>query len=177
MVKHVLNLTLKIALLLITMVIVGRVVHVGDIISGLLGGHIGSDSANKLETFIIGESDPEPYESLIDYISIIITTLISVPLFSFITAIFYAFTKRIEFKDISKEWAISTQRRFAKLFTFVFFFWALFRVLPYETLFPGTKTYSSVVLILVVGFNLALTFVCYYFVTKKVAVFSPIKHR
>ncbi|HIE5564362.1 TPA: hypothetical protein ACXNQR_004704, partial [Enterobacter kobei] len=66
-----------------------------------------------------------------------------------------------------REWFSSTLRRLAKIFGFTFLFWALFRLLPYQSLFPD-QTYSNFTMAAIVGFQLLLTIVCYWFITKKI---------
>lgn len=69
--------------------------------------------------------------------------------------------------SIPREWFSSTLRRLAKIFGFTFLFWALFRLLPYQSLFPD-QTYSNFTIAAIVGFQLLLTIVCYWFITKKI---------
>ncbi|SFU13861.1 hypothetical protein SAMN05192562_10675 [Kosakonia arachidis] len=166
MAKHALSLFIKIALFTAVMLIVAKVIPYDglvDSITGLFDFH----SASKFTRFILGEPDLEVWESLGDYFSILINTLISVPITSVVITAYRAVTRKVSLINIFREWVGSTRRRFAKIFGFTFLFWALFRLLPYQSIFPD-QTYSDFTIAAIVGFQLLLTIVCYWFIVKKI---------
>lgn len=116
----------------------------------------------------MGEPDLEVWESLRDYFGILINTLICVPVLSVIVTAYNVITHRADQSGLTKQWAVSTLRRFAKIFGFTFLFWVLFRFLPFQSVFPDGKTYSTFITAAIMGFNLLLTIACYWFITKKI---------
>lgn len=166
MAKHVLSLFIKIALFAVVMLIVAKVVPYDGLVNSIKG-LFDFQSANKFTHFILGEPDLEVWESLGDYFSILINTLISVPVTSAIITTYSVVTYKVSPAGIPREWGNSTLRRLAKIFGFTFLFWALFRLLPYEPLLPD-QTYSNFTMAAIVGFHLLLTIVCYWFITKKI---------
>jgi len=86
---------------------------------------------------------------------------------SAITTAYSGATHKVSPSGIPREWFSSTLRRLAKIFGFTFQFWALFRLLPYQSLFPD-QTSSNFTMAAIVGFQLLLTIVCYWFITKKI---------
>lgn len=166
MAKHVLSLFIKIALFAVVMLIVAKVVPYDGVVNSIKG-LFDYQSANKFTHFILGEPDSEVWESLGDYFSILINTLISVPVTSAIITTYSVVTHKVSPAGIPREWGNSTLRRLAKIFGFTFLFWALFRLLPYESLLPD-QTYSNFTMAAIVGFQLLLTIVCYWFITKKI---------
>ncbi len=166
MAKHVLSLFIKIALFAVVMLIVAKVVPYDGVVNSIKG-LFDYQSANKFTHFILGEPDSEVWESLGDYFSILINTLFSVPVTSAIITTYSVVTHKVSPAGIPREWGNSTLRRLAKIFGFTFLFWALFRLLPYESLLPD-QTYSNLTMAAIVGFQLLLTIVCYWFITKKI---------
>lgn len=166
MAKHALSFFLKIVLLAVIMLIVAKVVPYEGLVDSITG-LFDFESADRFTRFILGEPDLEVWESLDGYFSILVNTLISVPVMSvFITA--YRVVKRKVSPAVShREWAISSLRRIAKIFGFIFLFWGLFRLLPYQAVFPE-QTYSDFTIAVIVGFHLLLSIFCYWFFTKKI---------
>jgi len=126
-------------------------------------------SAEKITYFILGESDLDVWESLGDYVSILINTLISVPVMSAVITAYTGMLNKVNPADIPRMWISSTQRRLAKIFGFTFLFWILFRFLPYQSAFHD-QTYSSFTMAAIIGFNLLLTIACYWFIAKKITI-------
>jgi len=165
MAKHALSLFIKIALFAVVMLLVAKVIPYDGLVNSLTG-LFDFQSASKVTSFILGEPDLEVWESLRDYFGILINTLISVPLLSAIITAYNAITRKADQSGLTKQWAVSTLRRFAKIFVFTFLFWVLFRFLPYESVLPDGKTYSTFITSAFVGFNLLLTVACYWFITN-----------
>ncbi len=166
MARHALSLFIKIVLFVVVMLIVAKVVPYDGLVNSITG-LFDFQSANKFTHFILGEPDLEAWESLGDYFSILINTLISVPGMSAIITAYSVVTHKVSPAGVPREWASSTLRRFAKIFGFTFLFWALFRLLPYQSVFPD-QTYSNFTMAAIVSFQLLLTIVCYWFITKKI---------
>lgn len=163
MVTRLLTSTLKILFFFIVMCVVDRLVPYHDLVKAFINNHIGFYNAQAIAKFILDEPDPEPYESIYCYICFFINALISVPLFSLLLSL----PKIIFFKGV---WTKArdnilreTMRRFKKLFSFIFLFWLLLKIFPYELLFPTDGNYSSIILSVVAGFHLILTIACYWF--------------
>ncbi|MGC6389028.1 hypothetical protein ACMV8I_15395 [Ewingella sp. S1.OA.A_B6] len=169
MAKHVLSLFINIALFAVVMLIVAKVIPYDGLV-GSLTGLFDFQSASKVTRFILGESDLEVWELLRDYFGILINTLISVPILSAIIIAYNTITRKVNQSGLPKEWAVSTLRRFAKIFGFTFLFWMLFRFLPYQSVFPYGETYSTFITAAIMGFNLLLTIACYWFITKKITI-------
>ncbi|MFZ4835236.1 hypothetical protein [Rouxiella sp. Mn2063] len=167
-VKHVLELTAKIALFIVTMLLVAKYIPYDGLVDGFLSKRVSFDGADKISKWILGEPDPEPYESIRDYIKTLINILISVPLFCMVITLLKRVSKKIKTTDLLKEWISSTLRRFAKLLTFLLLFWALLRCLPYRTVFPDKQTYSPFTMATIIGLNLLITIACYWFITNKI---------
>lgn len=167
MAKHALSLFIKIALFAVVMLIVAKVIPYGSLVESLTG-LFDFQSASKVTRFILGEPDLEVWESLHDYFGLLINTLISVPILSAIITAYNAIIRKAAQSGLPKEWSISTFRRFAKIFSFTFLFWALFRFLPYQSVFPNGEKYSTFITAAIMGFNLLLTIACYWLITKKI---------
>lgn len=167
MANHALNLFIKIALFAVVMLIVAKLIPYDGLVDSLTG-LFDFESATKVTRYILGEPDLEVWESLRDYFSILINILISVPVLTVIITTYNAITRKDDPSGLPKEWAESTLRRFAKIFGFTFLFWGLFRFLPYHSVFPDGKTYSTFITATFLCFNLLLTIVCYWFITKKI---------
>lgn len=155
------KLLIKIVLFILMMLLVAWRVPYSDLVLDFVSKHITFDESEMIAKFILGEPDPEPRESIRDYLSLLINTLISMPLLSAIITAYDVITRKIHFSEIPEEWASSTLRRFAKLFLFTFLFWALLRFLPYQAIFPADKTYSDFTMAAVTAFNLMITVFCY----------------
>lgn len=166
MAKHALNLFIKIALFAVIMLLVAKVVPYNRLVDSITG-LFDFQSANRVTHFILGEPDLEVWESLDGYFSILINTLISVPVMSALITAYSAMTYKISVTCIPKEWGSSTLRRFAKIFGFTFLFCALFRILPYQSIFPQ-QAISNFIMAAMMGFQLLLTIACYWFITKRI---------
>lgn len=149
------------------MLIVAKVVPYDGLVNTITN-RFDYQNASKFTGFILGEPDPEVRESLSDYFNILINTLISVPVMSTIIAVYNCIRRKVSPTYLPKEWTFSTQRRFAKLFAFVFLFWAFFRILPYESVFPDDQPYSTFTMAAALAFNLLLTITTYWFFMKKI---------
>lgn len=167
MAKHALSLFIKIVLFAVVMLIIAKVIPYDGLVNSLTG-LFDFQSASKVTRFILGEPDLEVWESLRDYFGILINTLISVPVLSAIITAYNAITRKADQSGLPKLWAVSTLRRFAKIFGFTFLFWVLFRFLPYQSVFPNGEKYSTFITAAIMGFNLLLTIACYWFITKKI---------
>lgn len=169
MAKHAFSLLIKIALFAAMMLIVAKTLHYDDLVNNFISQHMSFDDAESIGRIVLGEPDPEPYDSINFYISILINTLISVPFLSAVISAYHGVTRKISPACLPKEWAFSTFRRFAKIFVFTLLFWALFRFLPYQAVFPDGETYSGFITTAVVAINLLLTIACYWFITNKIS--------
>ncbi|MGB9095558.1 hypothetical protein [Erwinia sp.] len=170
MAKIALNLTVKIVVFLLIMLLVAKWAPCNGMVDNFMIKSVGFDEAEKIERLLFGEPDPEPYDSIRDYIKTLINTLISVPLLSVVIIIFNGRNSKVEKAEILREWVLSTLRRFAKIFIFAILFYTLFRFIPYQIFFPENQTYSALTIMAVTGFNLIMTIVIYWFVTKKIAL-------
>ncbi len=146
----------RIVLFFIIMLVVAWVVPYEDLVDSFIYTHISYADAGKIAKQVLGEPDPEPYDSISEYISLVINTLISVPLMGVITSAYKAIIRKTKPAEVPKEWALSTLRRFGKIVLFTFVFWALLRLLPYDVIFPAGETYSNIAVATAVSFNLLL---------------------
>lgn len=170
MAKHVHNLIIKIVLFCMTMLLVAWLFSYDGLVDRLMREYITLNMAEKTGNYILGEPDPEPYESIRLYISLMINILISVPLFSSVIAIINIMMSRISPVHHLKECFFSILRRFYKIFSFTLLFWAVFRALPYQALFPGHAKLSISTIMIIVGFNLLITGICYWFISRKLTI-------
>jgi hypothetical protein len=168
MAKHALSLLIKMVLFAAIMLLVARGVPYEGLVYSIKT-LFDFQSAEKITHFILGEPVLEVWESLGDYFSILINTLISVPVMSAVITAYIGIINKVSPTDIPMMWFSSTQRRLAKIFGFTFLFWTLFRFLPYQSVFQD-QTYSSFTMAAIVGFNLLLTIACYWFITKKITI-------
>ena len=169
MAKRALSFFIKISLFAVVMVLVAIYIPY-DGLTDYFTTFFDFQSADKVTRFILGEPDPEIWESLRSYFAILINTLISIPLLSAFISAYNVFNQRISATGILKNWSISTLRRFIKLFAFTFMFWAFFRILPYESALPDREKYATYVFIAVVLFNLLITIASYWFITYKIII-------
>lgn len=158
--------SIRIVLFFIVMLAVAWGVPYEDLVDTFIYTHISYSEAEKITKQILGEPYPEPYDSISDYISLIINTLISVPLMGVIISAYNAITRKTKPTELPKEWALSTLRRFGKIALFTFLFWVLIRFLPWQTLFPDDQSFTAFSAIAFLVFNLLLTSICYWFITK-----------
>ncbi|MCU6678349.1 hypothetical protein [Leclercia tamurae] len=159
--------SIRIVLFFIVMLAVAWVVPYEDFVDTFIYTHISYADAGKIAKLVLGEPDPEPYDSISDYISLVINTLISVPLMGVIISAYNAITRKTKPAELPKEWALSTLRRFGKIALFTFLFWALLRLLPWQTLFPDDQSFTAFSAIAFLVFNMFLTSICYWFIMKK----------
>lgn len=138
MAKHALSLFIKIALFSVVMLIVSEVISYDGLVSSIIA-LFDFQSASNFTRFILGEPDLEVWESLHIYFSILINTLISVPVMSAIISAYNGVTRKVSSASLPEDWILSTLRRLAKLFAFTFLFWLLFRFLPYQVFFMKEK--------------------------------------
>lgn len=150
----------------IVMLVVAWVVPYEDLVDSFIYTHISYTDAGKIAKQVLGEPDPEPYDSISGYISLVINTLISVPLMGVIISAYNAITRNTKPAELPKEWALSTLRRFGKIALFTFLFWALLRLLPYDVIFPAGETYSNFVMTVAFGLHLLSTVFGYSFITR-----------
>jgi len=158
--------SIRIVLFFVVMLAIAWVVPYEDLVDTFIYTHISYTDAGKIAKQILGEPDPEPYDSISDYISLVINTLISVPLMGVIVSAYNAITRKMKPVDLPKEWTLSTLRRFGKIALYTFLFWVLIRFLPWQTLFPDNQSFTAFTAIAFLVFNLFLTSICYRFITK-----------
>lgn len=170
MAKYALSLLIKITLFAAIMLTVAKTLNYDDLVSSFVSKHVSFDDADKIGRMVSGEPDPEPTESIRFYISILINTLISIPILSAMFTAYNGVTHKLSPASLHKEWAFSSFRRFAKISAFTFLFWALFRFLPYQLMFPGNQTYSAFAMAAIVGFILLITIACYWLIKKKIII-------
>lgn len=168
MAKRALSFLIKVALYIIIMFLTEKMVPYGNLVN-LITGLFNFQSASAFTCFILGEPDPEVWESVNFYFSFCIATLISIPLMSAVITTYNSITCKTIHSSVLKEWTFSTLRRLVKIFVFIFIFWALFRFLPYQYVFPANRSYSESILAAGMVFNLLLTIFCYWFIQKKIA--------
>lgn len=167
MVKHALSLFLKIVLFSVVMLFVAKVIPYDGLVSSIIG-LFDFHSASRFTRFILGEPDPEVWESLHFYFAILINILISVPVMSAMITAYNGMTRKVNPANLFGDWILSTLRRLAKVFAFTFLFWALFRFLPYSSIFTDGETYPAFIIAAAVAFNLLLTTACYWFIMNKI---------
>ncbi len=157
---------IRIMFFLVVMLFVAWAVPYEDLVNELIYTHISLTDAEKIAKQILGEPDPEPYDSIRMYVSLVINTLISVPLMSVIMSAYIAITRKTKPAEVLKEWAFSTLRRFAKIALYTFLFWALIRFLPWQTLFPDNQNFTAFTAVAFLVINLLLTSICYWLITR-----------
>ena len=167
MAKHALSLFLKIMLFSVVMLIVAKVIPYDGLVSSIIG-LFDFHSARRFTRFILGEPDLEVWESLHIYFAILINTLISVPAMSMMITAYNGMTRKVNPANLFDDWILSTLRRLVKVFAFTFLFWALFRFLPYSSVFTDGETYPAFIIAAAVVFNLLLTTACYWFIMNKI---------
>ena len=172
--KYVLNFIIKIVLFCTVMLLVAWLFPYGGLVNRFMREHVTLSMAEKIGYLILGEPDPEPYDSIRFYISLMINILISVPLFSFVTTAINMIRSRVSTVYPLKEYFFATLRRFYKIVLFTFLFWVVFRILPYQTLFPAHAKQSTPTLMIIIGFNLWITGICYWAISKKLTLKSSL---
>ncbi|WP_312413801.1 hypothetical protein [Pseudescherichia sp.] len=168
MAKHVLSFLIKIVLFAVIMMTVAKTIHYDAQVNSFIANHFSYDDVNNIGKWVLGEPDPEPYDSVSFFIVFLSNILISVAILSVATTAYTAFTGTASPLVLLKKFSTSTLRRIIKIFAFTFVFWALFRFLPYQSLFPDGETYSAFTYAAVIAFNLIMTIICYFFIQKQV---------
>lgn len=164
MAKPALNFAIKLALFCAMMLLIAKSVPYDGLVDRFITKYFDFDRADSFTRFILGEPDPESWESLHDYFNVFVNTLISVPVISLIITAYNAIVKRSTPAAHAKEWLTSTARRFLKVFGFTFIFWASFRFIPYDSIIGESD--NSFLTAAAVGFNLCLA-TAIYLMTKK----------
>ncbi|AVV36571.1 hypothetical protein [Pantoea vagans] len=167
MANHALSLFIKISLFIAVMLIVAKVFPYDGLVDSTTG-LFDYQNAQRFTYFILGEPDPEPWELLQFYFSLLINTLISVPVMSAVITFLKGAKLKIKPAYLVKYWVFSTLRRLAKIFVFTFIFWGLFRCLTYNSFLENEGKFSDFTLAAFIGLNLLLTIACYCFITKKI---------
>lgn len=170
MVKYALSTAKKILLFSFLMMVVAKALSYDDLVNSFLIKYVTYDNASFISELILGEPDPEPYDSMIFYIDVLLNMLICVPLFSAIFSFCHAIKRKLKVAETLRDCGVSTLRRFVKLSFFTVLFCTLFRILPYQSILPVGEKYSVGMIVAVVMFNLILTIFCYWFVTEKITI-------
>jgi len=157
-VKDLFNLIIKIALFILIMFLVAKWVPYDALVDAITD-KFDYQSAQRFTAAIEGEPNPEAWEAVSDYFSLLINTLISIPLLSALITIYPITVKRSTVGHHAKEWMTSTIRRFLKVFLYTWLFWIVFRVMPYESLVNGSQ--STAVYIAIFTVNIAITTAAY----------------
>lgn len=166
MAKYALSLFCKIVLFALVMLIVANAVPYERLVYSITG-LFNFENADRLTRFILGEPDLEIWESLDGYFSILINTLISVPVMSVFITAYRVVTNKVSPAVSYRDWGLSTLRRIGKILGFIFLSWALSRFLPYDSVFPE-QTYPNFIIAVIAGFHLLLSLICYRIITKKI---------
>jgi len=122
------------------------------------------EGAQRFTAAIEGEPNPEAWEAVSDYFSLLINTLISIPLLSALIKTYHIAVKRSTTGHHAKEWMTSTVRRFLKVFLYTWLFWIVFRVMPYESLGNGSQ--STALYLAIVIINIAITTAAYMLIVR-----------
>ncbi|WP_337038413.1 MULTISPECIES: hypothetical protein [Pseudescherichia] len=157
-VKDKFNPIIKIALFILIMFLVAKWVPYGGFVSAITD-KFDYQSAQRFTAAIEGEPNPEAWEAVSDYFSLLINTLISIPLLSAVITTYRIAVKRSTTGHHAKEWMTSTVRRFLKVFLYTWLFWIVFRVMPYESLVNGSQSTALYLAIAII--NIAITIAAY----------------
>lgn len=164
MAKLALNFAIKLALFCGVMLLVAEWVPYDGLVDRFISKHFDFEDAERLTRFILGEPDPEVWESFRDYFSVIVNTAISIPLFGLIITGYRALTIRGSVALHAKEWVASTVKRFLKAIIFTFLFWTVLRIFPYDEIVKGSN--SNLVFATIILFNLIVTIAIYIVAVK-----------
>lgn len=162
-VKDLFNPVIKIALFIVIMFLAAKWVPYGGLVDTIMD-KFDYQSAQRFTAAIEGEPNPEAWEAVSDYFSLLINTLISIPLLSALITTYHLAVKRRTPGHHAKEWMTSTARRFLKVFLFTWLFWIVFRVMPYESLVNGSQ--STAVYIAIFTVNIAFTTAAYMLIMR-----------
>jgi len=116
-VKDLFNLIIKIALFIVSIFLVAKWVPYGGLVDTITD-KFDYQSAQRFTAAIEGEANPEAWEAVSDYFSLLINTLISIPLLSALITTYHLAVKRRTPGHHAKEWMTSTVRRFLKVFLY-----------------------------------------------------------
>jgi len=164
-VKDLFTLITKIALFILIMFLVAKWVPYDGVLSAITE-RFDFEGAQRFTAAIEGEPNPEAWEAMSDYFSLLINTLISIPLLSALITTYHIAVKRSTVGYHAKEWMTSTVRRFLKMTLYTWLFWIVFRVMPYEPLVNGSQ--STAVYISIVIINIAITTAAYMLIVRLV---------
>ncbi len=165
MAKLALNFAVKLALFCGVMLLVAQWVPYDGLVDRFISKHFDFEEAERLTRFVLGEPDLEVWESLRDYFCVIVNTAISIPLFGLIITGYRALTMRGAVAPHAKEWMTSTVKRFLKVISFTFLFWAVLRIFPYEAIIKKDSN-SNFVFSMIILFNLIVSISTYIVVVK-----------
>lgn len=168
--KYALSVMLKISIYSLLMLVVAKTVPYDELVNSFVIRYVNYDSASFIGELILGELDPEPDESVIFYVDVILNTLICVPVFSLITTLYKVIERKINSAEVLKEFGWAILRRFLKLLSFTILFFTLFRILPYQSLLPAGESYSTITTATIVMINLILTILFYWFISKRMKI-------
>ena len=162
-VKDLFNPVIKIVLFIVIMFLVAKWVPYDGVVSAITE-RFDFEGAQRFTAAIEGEPNPEAWEAVSDYFSLLINTLISIPLLSALITTYHIAVKRSTVGHHAKEWMTSTVRRFLKVFLYTWLFWIVFRVMPYEPLVNGSQ--STAVYIAIFTINIAITTAAYVLIVR-----------
>ncbi|WP_238081437.1 hypothetical protein [Pseudescherichia vulneris] len=162
-VKDKFNPIIRIALFILIMFLVAKWVPYGGFVRAITD-KFDYQSAQRFTAAIEGEPNPEAWEAVSDYFSLLINTLISIPLLSALITTYHVAVKRSTTGHHAKEWMTSTVRRFLKVFLFTWLFWIVFRVMPYESLINGSQSTALYLAIAII--NIAITTAAYMLIMR-----------
>jgi len=162
-VKDLFNPVIKIVLFIVIIFLVTKWVPYGGFVSAITE-RFDFEGAQRFTAAIEGEPNPEAWEAVSDYFSLLINTLISIPLLSALITTYHIAVKRSTTGHHAKEWMTSTVQRFLKVFLYTWLFWIVFRVMPYESLVNGSQ--STALYLAIVIINIAITTAAYMLIVK-----------
>ncbi|WPO96042.1 hypothetical protein SFA32_03420 [Buttiauxella sp. HR94] len=162
-VKDLFNPVIKIVLFIVIIFLVTKWVPYGGFVSAITE-RFDFEGAQRFTAAIEGEPNPEAWEAVSDYFSLLINTLISIPLLSALITTYHIAVKRSTTGHHAKEWMTSTVRRFLKVFLYTWLFWIVFRVMPYESLVNGSQ--STALYLAIVIINIAITTAAYMLIVR-----------
>ncbi|MBD2800499.1 hypothetical protein ID854_08505 [Xenorhabdus sp. M] len=167
--KYAFNLIVKIALLIMIMLFFIKYAPYDEFVDHFIMQHISFDDAEKIDKVLFNDPESNSHESVKAYFTLLINILISIPLLSMLTTAFDTGAWKKKSMTLLKKWALTTMRRFTKLFIFIFIFWVQIRFLLFQFAFPPKLAYLFfMILVAIIGFNLWITMGCYRFIIKKI---------
>jgi len=97
------------------MLVVAKTLPYDGLVNSFVMKYVTYDNASLISELFLGEPDPEPYDSVIFYIDVLLNMLICVPLFSAIFSFCHAIRRKIKVVETLRNCGVSTLRRFVKL--------------------------------------------------------------